>query len=81
MDTQSIKDKIRKYLAEFVQYHELRDDEDIFALGFVNSLFAMQLVEFMEREFGLRVENQDLELDNFRTINAMAGFVESKLGG
>ena len=27
-------------------------DEDIFALGFVNSLLAMQLVLFVEKEFG-----------------------------
>ncbi|EWC63883.1 hypothetical protein UO65_0798 [Actinokineospora spheciospongiae] len=33
----------------------------------------------MERAFGLRVETEDLELDNFRTMNNMARFVERKL--
>ncbi|HAG98784.1 MAG TPA: D-alanyl carrier protein, partial [Ktedonobacter sp.] len=36
--------KIRAFIAKFFQNINLQDDEDIFALGFINSLFAMQLV-------------------------------------
>jgi methoxymalonate biosynthesis acyl carrier protein len=45
---------------------------------FVNSMFAMQLVLFVEQEFNISVENEDLELDNFRTINAITNLVERK---
>lgn len=72
------REKIRAFLSRFFRQHELGADEDIFALGFVNSLLAMQLVSFVEKEFGVRVENEDLDLDNFRTINAIAGLVERK---
>jgi acyl carrier protein len=72
------REKIRAFLSRFFRQHELGPDEDIFALGFVNSLLAMQLVQFVEKEFGIRVENEDLDLDNFRTINAIAGLVERK---
>lgn len=58
--------------------HDLQPDEDIFALGFVNSLFAMQLVLFVENEFGLVVENEDLDIDNFRTVSAIARLIERK---
>lgn len=54
----------------------LKDDEDIFELGFVNSLFAMQLVMFVEKQFGIRVPNQELRLDSFRTIDSMASLVQ-----
>ena len=74
-----IKVKIRSFLSRFFRKHEVGDDEDIFALGFVNSLFAMQLVMFLEKEFGIRVDNADLDLNNFRTIDSIAGFVHSKL--
>jgi methoxymalonate biosynthesis acyl carrier protein len=79
MSTQDNKAKIARYLARFFPGHELSDDEDIFSLGFVNSMFAMQLVTFVEHEFCITIENEDLELDNFRTVNAIAGLVERKI--
>jgi methoxymalonate biosynthesis acyl carrier protein len=72
------KQKIREFLARYLRNHQLRDDEDIFALGFVNSLFAMQLVMFVEKEFGVAIDNEDLEIDNFRSIAAIVNLVESK---
>jgi methoxymalonate biosynthesis acyl carrier protein len=73
-----IKIKIEQFLAKFFQNYDLQEDEDIFALGFVNSLFAMQLVAFVEKEFEISIENEDLDLDNFRTINALSGLIERK---
>lgn len=73
------KVQFRAFLARFFQNVELQDDQDIFALGFVNSLFAMQLVMFVEKEFGITVENEDLDIDNFRSINALARLVERKV--
>lgn len=74
----TIQTKIRNFLAKFFQNIELEDDQDIFALGFVNSLFAMQLVLFVEKEFGLQVENEDLDIDNFRSIRAITTLIEQK---
>ncbi|HHU50874.1 MAG TPA: acyl carrier protein [Firmicutes bacterium] len=71
--------KIKAFLAKFFRKHELQEDEDIFALGFVNSLFAMQLVMFLEKEFGIVIDNKDLDLNNFRTIKAIVAFVDHKL--
>ena len=72
------KAKIQEFLSQFFANHNLQDDEDIFALGFVNSMFAMQLVLFIEKEFQLTIENEDLDFENFRTINAMTNLVERK---
>lgn len=72
------KTKIRDFLAKYFTNYNLKDDEDIFSLGFVNSLFAMQLILFLEKEFSLTMANDDLELDNFRTIDRMANLVASK---
>jgi methoxymalonate biosynthesis acyl carrier protein len=73
-----IQSQIKTFLAKFFGNHDLQPDEDIFALGFVNSMFAMQLVLFVEQEFNISVENEDLELENFRTIKAIANLVERK---
>ncbi len=73
------KEKIKQFLSKLMRNHDLKDDEDIFALGFINSLAALQLVNFLEKEFGITVEDEDLDLDNFRTLNSMDGLLERKL--
>lgn len=72
------KARIREFLARHIRGHQLGDDEDIFASGFVNSMFAMQLVQFVEQTFGITVEDEDLEIANFQSVNAIAALVERK---
>jgi methoxymalonate biosynthesis acyl carrier protein len=76
-DTQS---KVKEFLSRYFKSHDLQPEEDIFALGFVNSLLAMQLVAFVEKEFGVAVEDADLDLDNFRSIRAISDLVGRKQG-
>jgi methoxymalonate biosynthesis acyl carrier protein len=76
MDT---KTRIRSFLGTRWP-GQLADDDDIFEAGLVNSLFAMQLVLFVEQEFAIQVSNEDLERDNFRTVNTIAGLVERNVG-
>ena len=73
-----IQAKIKEFLSRFFRNYDLQPDEDIFALGFVNSMFAMQLVLFIEQEFQLTIDNEDLEFDNFMTINAITRLIERK---
>jgi acyl carrier protein len=75
MDT---KERIREFVSRFMSGNAPKDGEDIFATGYVNSMFAMQLVQFVETGFGFTVESEDLELDNFRSIDAIAALVERK---
>lgn len=72
------QDKIKSFIVTFVRKPDLDIDEDLFASGLVNSLFAMQLVLFVEKEFGIKIENDDLEISNFRTIGAVAELVQRK---
>lgn len=73
-----INTKVQTFLSRFFGNHDLQPDEDIFALGFVNSMFAMQLVLFVEQEFQIAIENEDLEFENFRTINSIVNLIEHK---
>jgi methoxymalonate biosynthesis acyl carrier protein len=74
------KAKIRTFLGKHLGDHAVADDEDIFALGFVNSLMAMQLVTFIEKAFSVEIDDADLDLDNFRTLDAMDALVDRKIG-
>ncbi len=72
------KARLKTFLSRYIRNYDLNDDTDIFGGGLVNSLFAMQLITFLEKEFAITIENEDLKLDNFRTINAMATLIEKK---
>lgn len=58
--------------------HQVGTDDDYFALGLVNSLFALELVTFVEWRFGLEVGVEDLDLDHFRTVGRLTDFVLRK---
>lgn len=78
MTPDTIKSQTREFIGKFFPSQDLRDGDDIFALGFVNSLFAMQLVMFVEQTFNMTVEDDDLNIDNFRSIDAICNLVLSK---
>lgn len=73
-----VRGQIRSYLTK-VSTKPISDNDDIFALGHVDSLFAMQLVMFVEAEFAIVAEREDLDIRNFCSIAAIAAFVEGKL--
>jgi methoxymalonate biosynthesis acyl carrier protein len=70
---------IRRFMAGSFGGRDLTDEDDIFALGFGNSLFAIQLVNFVENEFGVEIDSEDLEMKNFCSIRAIANLIERKL--
>jgi phosphopantetheine binding protein len=55
-------------------------DVDLFETGGLDSLVFVDLLLCLEKEFGLKVALEDLELDNFRSIARLAKFVASRVG-
>ena len=79
MSNDGLTPRIAAFVSRSFEGREIAPSDDIFALGFGNSLFAMQLVAFVEREFKIAIESDDLEMDNFRSIRAIAHLVDRKL--
>jgi methoxymalonate biosynthesis acyl carrier protein len=73
--------KTAAFFARYCNQPGLQDGDDIFAGGFVTSLVAMQLVRFLEKEFSIVIEDEDLEMDNFKTIGNICSFVARKRVG
>jgi methoxymalonate biosynthesis acyl carrier protein len=71
----TVKDQVLAFVRGRYPQAEIDEAQDIFALGFVNSLFAMELVMFIEKTFGITIPNAELRIDNFRTANTMAELV------
>jgi methoxymalonate biosynthesis acyl carrier protein len=79
--TDELRDRIRAFVSTQAPGSDVDDDDDLFAGGLVNSLFAVQLVLWLEQTFDLRVENQDLVLATFATINSITDYVAGKQAG
>ncbi|MBF0518248.1 MAG: acyl carrier protein [Nitrospirae bacterium] len=80
MTPEEIKTKVRAFLLKYIKKPDLQDDEDYFASKLINSLFAMQLVMFVEKEFKVKVEDKDLDIKNFNSIDSISSLVTRKLG-
>ncbi len=70
--------KIRTFFCHYLRDADFGDEDDVFASGQVNSLMAMQLVLFVEKEFSIKVTNEDLDLANFNSVLRVAQFVQKK---
>ncbi|MEP6809875.1 MAG: phosphopantetheine-binding protein [Chthoniobacterales bacterium] len=77
-DEKPIREKIRAFILASIHVPDLADDDNLFESGIVNSLFAVQLMTFIEKTFGIEVGMDDLEIANFKSIEASADFVIRK---
>jgi len=78
-----VKPEIRRFVLELAAGHELSSIEDSDSLienGLIDSLGVFQLVAFLEETFGLRIGDEEILLQNFRTIDAIEAFVVKKRG-
>lgn len=54
-------------------------DTDLFESGLLDSLSFVDLLVSLEHEFGTTIGLDDLEVDNFRSIDRIARFLRSRL--
>lgn len=57
---------------------ELSADLDLLGTNLIDSLGVLELVSFVESEFGVVVEDDDLLPENFQSINCLIGFIQGK---
>ncbi|HEV2424175.1 MAG TPA: acyl carrier protein [Terriglobia bacterium] len=80
---ESIKEQIRQWVAETAERKGVSftsDDESLTANGVIDSLAIFRLVSFLEETFGLRVADEEIVNDNFKSVNEIDRFVTGKLG-
>lgn len=74
-------DTIKRYVIdEFlpdVSAADLDIDHDLLAGGVIDSLGLLKLIAWVEQHFDLTVQDDDLNPDNFRSVNAIDKFVEA----
>ena len=75
-----IRERVRAFVLGSIAIPNLGDDDDLFESGIVNSLFAVQLMTFIEKAFAIDVEVDDLDIANFKSVNATTALVLRKNG-
>jgi methoxymalonate biosynthesis acyl carrier protein len=78
MTQDEIKARVRPYVQRLAGDRRFSDADDVFRLGFVHSLEAVELCLFVETEFGLSIGEKDRVLDNFRSLDAIARLVQGR---
>jgi acyl carrier protein len=77
-----VANEVEGFIAEKValQGEKIARDEDLLASDTLDSLTIVELVSFMEARFGIRVSDDDLMPENFKTIDEIVAFVERRQG-
>ena len=73
-------ERIRKFLeSQFPLVRTLRDHDRLLGDGILDSLGILDVVSYLESEFGMTVSDEELLPENFNSISTLAAFVESRL--
>lgn len=77
----NVIDSIRGYLMRDLRIADaatLDPELPLVQRGILDSIEVIQVVAFMEREFGITVDETEVLPSNLRTLAAMAAFVDRK---
>lgn len=79
---QPIEKAIRDFIAVNLLYSTegfaYADDVSFMQEGIVDSLGVVELVEFVNKQFGITVAQQEVTPDNFDSVAKLAAFVRAK---
>lgn len=78
----SIETKIAAYISENILFNKngypYPADASFLDNGIVDSMNILELVMFVEENFGIQVSDSDIVPDNFDSVQKLAGFVRAK---
>lgn len=84
MDRSIVLSQLRDFITENFLYarpdFELSDDDALLGRGIVDSMGVMEVVVFLEEQYGLQVDDADITEENLGTINAIATYVAARVG-
>ncbi len=79
---------LKRALSRFVTANLLNDgtedldtDFDLLSTDMIDSIGVMQLIAFVEEEYGLKVPPQDVTFENFVSVDAMARYLMTLKSG
>ena len=74
----TLKDFIVKEFMHERDQNLLASDTPLIEEGIIDSMGLMKLVNFIENTFGIEINEEDLDIENFRAVDAIATFIQKK---
>lgn len=74
-----IIDYIKNELIVGSETIDIDAEEDLLGSGLVDSLGMMKLVNFIEKEFELKIPAQDMVIENFMTVACISNYLKNKV--
>ena len=81
MSANFTNDRLRQFINRNfprARARDLRNDDPLLESGIVDSMGVLDLVSFIEAEFGIAVADEELTDEYFGSIGRIAGYIESK---
>ncbi len=79
----STESVVRKFIADNFMYREgvktLGDDDSLLDKGLIDSTGVLELVFFLEKNFSIKVNDEEVLPENLDSVNRIAKFVQKKL--
>lgn len=78
----TVEQRVRQFIQEQFFVSEpaiLLDDTSLIAEGIVDSTGMLELISFLEAEYGIRITDADTTPENLETIGRIGAFVARKL--
>jgi acyl carrier protein len=78
--TTSQTEQLRKFISEitFKEIDQITEDTLLFDEGIFDSLGFLSLISFISEEFGIEVDNDELNEENFAKIRSIVSFISHK---
>jgi acyl carrier protein len=76
-----VRDKVKAFIAEnflFRSSFDLDESASLIEAGYIDSTAVLELVSFLETEFGISVADADIVPDNLDSIASIARYVGSR---
>ena len=83
-DTTEIQSRIRLFILEkfpSARKRALSDAAPLLESGVIDSLGVLDVVNFLEQAFDIKIEDEELTADNFGSIQLLTFFVQKKRTG
>ena len=78
----SLAERIKKFLAQqFPATKNVGNEDPLLKNGLIDSLGILEVVTFLEKEFGIVVSDEELLPENFESVQSLSSFVQQKTNG
>lgn len=72
----AIRDDVEKYIYELSNNDKIDHTVNLFEGGFLSSLDALSLFTFIEDNYNISIDDEDLGVENFGSIDSIVSYIE-----